>query len=311
MGALPSSRMNPLSTLVVRSVLLAILTTSAWGPTTQASEQPAASAVTTSLPSSLVRALSRKDPFALADTTLPRLSDLDEQGRAQVAEQLASWDIGRRVAAWAFLQVGTPYELGPLGEEAPPDTGPVISFATTDCAVLNLVSAAMAHAREAGGEREAMARANYRGGLISYATRLHFTTDRLDSSPYYHDITDKVGERAFKTRSVVLNHRADGSRWIDIDWSRTRDVLYVPRGWGSHFERWHDQGTLPAALGVAFVKLSALSDGLDVVHESFLWRGRTFLHASSRTGRVMTMPWIKFLRGPGREYDGFVLFEYR
>jgi len=265
---------------------------------------------TTALPPALERALDRKDPLALAGSTLPRLADLDSVQRARVAERMAGWELGRRVAAWAFLQVGTPYRLGPLGEEAPPDTDPLIEFQTTDCAVLNLVSAALAHAGEAGGERAAMAIVNYRGGVVSYATRLHFTTDRLDSSPYYRDITEKVGGRACRRRAVILNRKADGGRWIPIDWRKPREVVYLPRALGSLFANLYDRGRLPAATGVAFVQLSSM-DGLDVVHESMLWRGRTFLHASSRTGRVVTMPWTEFLAGPGRRYDGFVLFEYR
>ena len=259
----------------------------------------------------LARAVAREDPLLLADPSLPRLADLDSRQRTRLAAKIASWEVGRRVAAFAFLQVGTPYRLGPLGEEAPPDSDPVIEFRTTDCAVLNLVSAALAHARDAGGERAAMALANYRDGAISYATRFHFTTDRLDSSPYYRDITQRVAGAACRSRRVILNRKADGKRWIDIDWSRERDVRYLPRALGARFARWHDQGRLPAALGVAFVQTSSLSNGLDVVHESLLWRGRTLLHASSRTGRVVTMPWTEFLSGPGRGYDGFVLFEYR
>src|SRR5207244_11244141 len=129
----------------------------------------------------------------------------------------------------AFLQVGTPYQLGPLGEEAPPDTQPLIEFATSDCAVLNLVSAALAHAAEAGGERAAMAIANYRGGVVSYATRFHFTTDRLDSCPYYHDITTRVAGDSCLGAKALLNRRADGSRWMPLDWSRPRQVRYGPR----------------------------------------------------------------------------------
>lgn len=156
-----------------------------------------------------------------------------------------------------------------------------------------------------------MALANYRGGVISYATRFHFTTDRLDLSPYYRDITRMAGGSACRSRTVVLNRKANGERWIPIDWSRTRLVRYVPRAMGARFARWVDQGHLPAVVGVAFVRTSVMSDGLDVVHESMLWRGRTFLHASSLTGRVVTMPWTEFLAGPGRRYDGFVLFAYR
>jgi hypothetical protein len=263
------------------------------------------------LPEALLHALDRRDPLALADTTLPRLAHLDSAQRAAVAGRLAGWAVPRRVAAWAFLQVGTPYQLGPLGEEAPPDTQPLIEFETSDCAVLNLVSAALAHAPEAGGEREAMAIANYRGGVVSYATRFHFTTDRLDSCPYYRDITKAVAGRECRSRRVTLNRRADGSRWIAIDWSRTRDVVYVPRELSTRFARWYDEGRLPDATGVAFVYEPKLADGLDVVHESLLWKGRTLLHASSTTGRVVTIPWAEYLAGPGRRHDGFVLFEYR
>jgi len=264
-----------------------------------------------SLPPRLEDALNRKDPLALADTTLPRLAQLDSAQRAVLAGRMGSWEIGRRVAAYAFLQVGTPYRLGPLGEGAPPDSDPVFEVETTDCAVLNLVSAALAHAREAGGERAAMARAGYRDGVISYATRLHFTTDRLDESPYYRDITQRVAGSSCKSQRVTLNQRANGKRWIDIDWSRPRRVWYVPRASSARFAAWHREGRLPDATGVAFVKTSMLGDGLDVLHESLLWKGRTLLHASSVTGRVVTIPWESYLAGPGKGFDGFVLFEYR
>jgi hypothetical protein len=275
-----------------------------------------ATATTTAPPSvgssnRLERALGLHDAVALADPALPRLAALDAPERAWLARRLAGWDVSSRVAAYAFLQVGTPYRLGPLGEEAPPDTDPVIEFKTSDCTVLNLVSTALAHVGEAGGERAAMAIANYHRGVIRYATRFHFTTDRLDSCPYFHDITRTVAGRDCRHRIVTLNRRADGSRWIAIDWSRDRAVYYVPRALGPRFARWYDEGRVPAAMGVAFVQEAMLADGLDVVHESMLWKGRTFLHASSRTGRVVTMPWTSFLAGPGRGYDGFVLFEYR
>lgn len=263
------------------------------------------------LPAVLGRAIEAGDPLALADTTLPRLAALDSAQRAAIAERIAGWPVGRRVAAFAFLQVGAPYRLGPLGEEAPPDDDPLLAFDATDCAVLNLVSTALAHAREAGGERAAMARLNYRDGVVSYATRLHFTTDRLDAAPWHEDITRAVGGRLCRTRRVTLNRRADGGYWIPIAWSRERDVTWLPRATARRFAAWHDAGRIPDALGVAFVREATLGDGLDVVHESLLWRGRVLLHASSTTGRVVTVPWPAYLAGPGRRHDGFVLFAYR
>ena len=264
------------------------------------------------VPGEFARALAKRDPIAFADTALPRLAALTPGQRAALAESLESWPIPHRVAAWAFLQVGTPYQLGPLGEEAPPDDQPLIEFETTDCAVLNLVSAALAHAREAGGEREAMAIANYRGGVVSYATRFHFTTDRLDSCPYYRDITRQVAGSECRSRRVSLNRRGtDGSRLIPIEWSRSRDVVYIPRASSARFAEWCEKGKLPEVTGVAFVQAPMFPRGLDVVHESLLWKGETLLHASSRTGRVVTVPFKEYLEGPGRRHDGFVLFEYR
>lgn len=267
--------------------------------------------VATEVPRSLLGLVATRDPLAFADTTLPRVSALSAAARAELAGALASWPVDHRVAAWAFLHVGVPYRLGPLGEEAPPDPDPLIAFEASDCAVLNLVSAALAHVDSATDERAAMARANYRDARISYATRLHFTTDRLDASPYYRDVTRRVGRAGTRARTVMLNRKANGERWIAIDWTRPREVEWLPRDLGPRFAAWHDAGRVPDAVGVAFVQESKLADGLDVVHESLLWRGRTLLHASSATGRVVTLPWTEFLAGPGRRYDGFVLFEYR
>ena len=43
------------------------------------------------LPASLEHALARHDPFALADTTLPRLPQLDAAQRGALAERLSGW----------------------------------------------------------------------------------------------------------------------------------------------------------------------------------------------------------------------------
>jgi len=267
------------------------------------------------LPRKLERALDsavvHHDPFLLADSTLPRLADLSSRQRQLVDDRICGWPVPDRVAAWAFLEVGVPYELGPLGEEAPPDTQPVIAFKTADCATLNLVAAALAHRVDAGSEQRAMARANYRNWKIQYDERLHFTTDRLDVSPYYRDITSRVAGALCERVTVRLNRRRDGSHWIPIAWTRKRVVAYVPRALGTQFPEWFDARRLPDATGVAFVQRAKLDDGLDVVHESLLWKGRTLLHASSRIGHVVTVPWTEFLEGPGKRYDGFVLFEYR
>ncbi len=258
----------------------------------------------------LLRALDGPPP-ALADTSLPRLAALDSTQRAALEAALAARPVPRRVAALEFLQVGTPYQLGPLGEGAPPDTDALLRFDVTDCTALQLVSAALAHASDAGGERAAMALAGYRDGVVGYASRFHFTSERLARSPYFRDVGARVAGRDVRRWPVTLNARANGGRWIPIEWTRPETLAVVPAPLGAHFAAWADAGRLPEVVGVAFVHRRTLGDGLDVTHESLLWRGRTLVHASSLAGRVVAVPWDAYRRGPGRSADGYVLFEYR
>lgn len=231
--------------------------------------------------------------------------------RPEAVAAIVEPPVPERVAAWVFSMVGKPYVLGPLGEDASPDTDPLIRYDVFDCATLNLTAMAVAHANDAGDTRRAMALANYRDGIVSYENRLHFTTDRLDVSPYNRDITIEVGGDVVETSVVVLNRKRDGSRWIPIDWERKRIVAWIPTRYAYEFPEWFKNGRIPQAMGVAFVQKRFHPDGLDVVHESLLFEGRTLLHGSSRIGRVVTVDWTEFLRERGPAYDGFVLFEYR
>lgn len=258
----------------------------------------------------LLEAIKLGDPIIFADTNFPRLADLTETQLHEFARAIAPWPAGHRVAAYAFMMVGAPYVLGPLGEESGPDSQPLIRFDVADCATLNLVAESLAHLPEAGTPEKAMANANYRDGVVSYASRLHFTTDRLDASPYDRDITVKVTGDLAESAEIVLNRKRDGTRWIDIAWERPRTIHYLPMAHASKLGEWFDAERIPSAIGVAFVQKKFLPDGLDVVHESLLWEGRTLLHGSSRIGRVVTISWEDFLKERGKSYDGIVLFEY-
>lgn len=267
------------------------------------------------LPAGLLRALAAGDPAGLASSRLPRLGDLSAAQLEALARRLAAWPAPRRVAAFAFLMVGTPYVNGPLGEEEPPDTDPVFAARPADCATVNLVATALAHVPESGTPRQAMRWANYRDGRVAYAARLHFTTDRLDASPYQADITVRVGRalgaNALRSRTVTLNRKPDGTRWIPIDWERAREVHYIPRDLARGLAALHRSGRLPDAVGVAFVSERMMDRGLDVTHESLLWQGRTLLHGSSAAGRVTTIDFGRYLDDQRARVDGVVIFEYR
>jgi hypothetical protein len=254
-----------------------------------------------SLPPRLEDALNRKDPLALADTTLPRLAQLDSAQRAVLADRMGSWEIGRRVAAFAFLQVGTPYRLGPLGEGAPPDSDPV--FEVENHRLRRAQSGlGRARARARGGRRargDGARRLPRR--VISYATRLHFTTDRLDESPYYRDITQRVAGSSCKSQRVTLNqagerqamdrHRLVAAATRLVRAARLERALrrMAPRRPTPRRHRGRVREDDPCS--------ATASTSL---HESLLWKGRTLLHASSVTGRVVTIPWESYLAGPGK-----------
>lgn len=262
------------------------------------------------LPASLLRALERRDPAAFASGGVPRLAELDSTQRRILADSIAVRPVAARVAAWVCLQVGTPYRLGPLGEAEPPDADPLLAYDASDCTALLVTSVALAHA-PVTDPIAGLRRAQYRDGRIAFADRLHFTTDRLDQSPCWRDITREVGETFAVGTEVALNRRADGSRWVDVPWSRTRTVHWIPRSVARRFPGWAGRGRLPRIAGVAFVQERRMRDGLDVVHEGLLLDGRTLVHASSAVGRVVVTRWADYLAGSGRPHDGVVVFEFR
>jgi hypothetical protein len=256
-------------------------------------------------------ALSTRNPVVLGDTRLPRLSELSARERRAIAETLRLEPVPLRVATFLFLQLGTPYEAGSLGEEIAPDTDPLIDFRASDCVVLNLTSWAAAMAVGDVTERAAMIRAHYRDGIVSHANRFHFSSDRLDHSPMNREITARVGGAAVKAERIILNRKPDGARWIPIDWERERVMRWIPWSEANRLPFWRRDGRIPELTGIVFVKSSLFAKGLDALHEGNIWRGETVIHASSRHGRVVAQPLEVFLREAGARYDGFLLFEYR
>jgi hypothetical protein len=126
---------------------------------------------------------------------------------------------------------------------------------------------------------------------VTYANRLHFTTDRLLASPLFEDLTPRVaGEDARRRVTVTLNRRADGGPLLPIPWERRVTIDYVPAG---QVEAALDR--LPPVAGVAFVRTGWIDRGLLVAHEGFLVDGRCLVHASSEAGRVVAVDLLDYL----------------
>jgi len=198
-----------------------------------------------------------------------------------------------RLQAIASLQLDTPYQLGCLGEGSGLDPDPLFRLDKTDCTVFILTSTALLHASDIEEAKTAMKSVNYRpGGEINYQNRLHFTTDRILSSPWFQDVTEEAaGSEKVKTKEVILNKtQADGSRLIDIPWEKRITEIYLPL---EEIKAKMLQN-LPAVIGVAFLKVGDEKIGLDVRHEGFLFNGQTLFHASSLQGKVVAEDFLEY-----------------
>ncbi len=225
-----------------------------------------------------------------------------------------------RVRALALGRLDTPYVLGPLGEGSPEDKDPVFRVDQVDCTVLVLTTVAMAAAKSTAESERWMGPANYRrqGDTypVRYANRLHFTEDRLSTSPLFADLTREVA-RPDEIREVelVLNRRANGQPLLPIDWQRAATLAYVPAA---------DLGQViaraPDLCGLAFVRESFRDRGLLVAHEGFLLDRRCLLHASSEAGRAVLVDLLDYLfraddpdpaRAGQARFDGAIVYALR
>lgn len=219
-----------------------------------------------------------------------------------------------RLKILALRRLGTPYSRDCLGEEAGLDPDPLFRADSTDCTVFILTQVAMAHAASVEDARRNMRSANYRAvethRPVRYATRLHFTVDRLDASPYFRNITGELmSEADLEEATVTLNRRADGSRLLPLAWERDVSVSYIPAGrvTDSVLER------LPEVAGVALVREKQFEMGVVAAHEGMLLDGRDFVHASSTEGRVVSVPFLEYLFPQSGEplFDGVIFYEFR
>lgn len=213
-----------------------------------------------------------------------------------------------RLKALAVLRLGTPYQLGCLGEKSGRDKDPVFRLDVTDCTVFVLTNVALLHSQTFKGAEEMMKFLNYwPDSKTTFENRLHFTTDRNITSLYFQDITEKIaGSDKIKEKTVILNKiKADGKRLIDIDWEKEMVVKYIP----NEYITKEFLAGLPKAIGVAFIREGDEEIGLDVRHEGFLFAGELFFHASSVEKKVVVENFFEYYFGS--QFDGIILFEVK
>jgi len=218
-----------------------------------------------------------------------------------------------RLKALSILRLGTPYQLGPLGEESGRDKDPIFRSDVTDCTAFVLTNVALLHSQSLEEAREMMKFVNYRppNFEITFENRLHFTTDRNMVSPYFGVIAeDPFFGCGLKTVRVTLNKiKPDGKRLIDIDWEKEMKIQYIPnRCLSEEFF-----SNLPQVLGIAFLKEGDDKIGLDVRHEGILIDRKFLFHASPIQNKVVAENFFEyyFKNGQFPKFDGIILFEIK
>lgn len=217
-----------------------------------------------------------------------------------------------RLKALATLRIGTPYQLGCLGEEAGRDKDPIFRLDVTDCTAFILTTVALLNSQNLDEAREMMKFLNYRSNSeITFENRLHFTTDRNTASPYFRDITGaNLCVCKLKTKEVTLNKiKSDGKRLIDIDWEKKIVLKYIPNEYITK-ELFQN---LPKAIGLAFIKEGDEEIGLDIRHEGFLFDGQFLFHATSTEGKVVEVDFFEYYfdKEGNPRFDGIIFFEIK
>ncbi|MHC9541474.1 MAG: N-acetylmuramoyl-L-alanine amidase-like domain-containing protein [Vulcanimicrobiota bacterium] len=255
--------------------------------------------------------------FPVGCAEAPKLYTIKDRAKidsilADVHSQYRS--IEERMKALALMRVGTPYSGGCLGEEKPPDEGPLFRTDETDCTVFILTNCAMAHQKSYREARNMMKLINYynppRVGreVVSYNNRIHFTYERLHQSPYFRDISlELLPSSQCAKITLTLNRKSDGGKLLDIPWEKKVTAFYIP----SSAINAELLSKLPAACGVGFVRKKSFKLGIVVSHEGMIVDRKYLIHANSILGRVEKTDFMNyyFTANPGY-FDGILISRF-
>jgi hypothetical protein len=227
-----------------------------------------------------------------------------------------------RLEAISRQLLGVPYQLGPLGEEAPPDVDPRFRLDAFDCTtyVETVLALSLAGADAASGddEREQAARRwldsiRYSNATPSFESRRHLIDAQwipeLVASGLLRDVTREIGGGATRTASIRLRRdvweRSSLARDLGLAWSAVppgpHPLPYLP--WRL-LERDDVRAALPKAAVLSLIASADADVPTLVSHQALLLRvenGLLVRHATSRRGSVIEEPLELFLsRSHGR-----------
>ncbi len=176
-----------------------------------------------------------------------------------------------------------------------------------------LTSLSFAQSETWAGARKNIIRIHYKvdenGNQIpTYQSRWHFTSDRILSNPYTVNITNELIDSSdLKSVKLTLNIKEDGSRLLDINWSKNIELLYIPtnRINSELLEK------LPQVCGIAFVQESYFKNGLVIAHEGILIDQKDLIHASSFANETVRVDFLNYYFSDNKPlFDGIMIYKF-
>ncbi|MEC7759611.1 MAG: N-acetylmuramoyl-L-alanine amidase-like domain-containing protein [Candidatus Neomarinimicrobiota bacterium] len=222
-------------------------------------------------------------------------------------------DFHDRLKAFAVWQVGKPYELFCLGEEAGEDKDPIFRLDVSDCTVHVLTSLASVQSLTWNEAKINLINIHYKPNengisIPTYKSRWHYTTDRIQDHPSTRNITlGLLPNDQLKTVTITLNKKTDGKTFLDLDWQKPTSIQYI----SSENLNSKVLQNLPNVAGVAFVRESYFKMGLVVAHEGMVIDQKNIIHASAEYGETVSMDFMEYyFREEGPLFDGVLFYSF-
>ena len=253
-------------------------------------------------------------PFSWVET-LSKPWTLSEKEISEILPQFQQKfpDFHDRLKAFAVWQVGKPYELFCLGEEAGEDKDPIFRLDVSDCTVHVLTSLASVQSLTWNEAKINLINIHYKPNengisIPTYKSRWHYTTDRIQDHPSTRNITlGLLPNDQLKTVTITLNKKTDGKTFLDLDWQKPTSIQYI----SSENLNSKVLENLPNVAGVAFVRESYFKMGLVVAHEGMVIDQKNIIHASAEYGETVSMDFMEYyFREEGPLFDGVLFYSF-
>jgi hypothetical protein len=211
-----------------------------------------------------------------------------------------------RLKAIATMYLGAGYCKEPFIDELKDP----LPYHRTNCTMFVLYATTFLNSSNYKEALETIREVHYKGGVVGYKNRYHFTSDRITdpNNKYFTDVTmDYVADPSFvREVTLSLNVKQDGSFLFEGklgSWRKLITVKYIKKG-----DFTIDKlKKLPRSIGIAFVKKSNWPIGLIIGHEGILIDGDLY-HSSCPSLGLYKIEDYLFERFPFSNWEGMLLF---